>query len=101
MSAATAPSTFLDQDFYVPTFKIVVVGEPVGSEVIHDITTVTYKDSIDQIDSFEITISNWDDGDSTYRSVLQRKFKYSDQHLFDPGKKIELWMGYYGNNDGN
>lgn len=101
MSTATASSTFLNQDFYVPAFKIVLLGQPLGPEVIHDITTVTYKDSIDQIDSFEITISNWDDGESTYKDVRYRRFKYSDQDLFDPGKKIELWMGYYGSNDGN
>jgi len=101
MSTATAPVSFLGEDLYVPTYKVMLVGQPLASNVVHDITSVTYKDSIDQIDSFEITISNWDDGGATYRDVKQRKYKYSDQDLFDPGKRIELWMGYYGNNDRN
>jgi phage protein D len=103
MSTAPAPPppTFLDQDLYVPYFKVNLVGQPLPSQVVHDIITVTYKDSIDAIDSFEITISNWDDGHATYKDVGSRQYKYSDQDLFDPGKKIELWMGYYGGNDGN
>jgi phage protein D len=101
MSTPAASSTFLDQDLYVPYFKVVLLGQPLGPEVVRDITTVTYKDSIDQIDSFEMMLSNWDPGDSTYQDVRRRKYKYSDQDLFDPGKRIELWMGYYGNNDRN
>ena len=34
------------------------------------------------------TINNWD--------AETRAFKYSDQHLFDPGKQLELCMGYQG-----
>jgi phage protein D len=56
--------------------------------VIYDITQVTYKDNIKEIDSFEITINNWD--------AERRDFKYSDEDLFNPGKKVELWMGYFG-----
>jgi phage protein D len=98
---STAATTFLDQDLYVPTYKVILLGQPLGPEVVRDITSVTYKDSIDQIDSFEIALSNWDSGQSTYQDIKRRKYKYSDQDLFDPGKKIELWMGYYGSNDKN
>jgi uncharacterized protein len=101
MSTSTAPISFLGEDLYVPTFKVMLVGQVLASNVVHDITSVTYKDTIDQIDSFEINISNWDDGGATYKDVKQRKYKYSDQDLFDPGKRIELWMGYYGSNDRN
>jgi uncharacterized protein len=101
MSAVAAPVTFLQQDLYVPAYKVILLGRPLGPEVVRDITTVTYRDSIDQIDSFELTLSNWDGGDATYQDVTRRQFKYSDQDLFDPGKKIELWMGYFGNNDAN
>ena len=54
--------------------------------MIRDILSVTYKDSVQEIDSFEITINNWD--------AATRAFKYSDQRLFDPGQSVELWMGY-------
>lgn len=76
------------QDFYAPSFQVVLVGERLRGEPVHDIIQVSYKDDIKQIDSFEITVNNWD--------AKTRNFKYSDQHLFDPGKQLELWMGYFG-----
>ena len=76
------------QDFYVPTFQVKLQGRKPGDEVIRDIQEVTYKDDIEQVDSFEITINNWD--------ADTLAFKYSDQDLFNPGKTVELWMGYYG-----
>jgi phage protein D len=76
------------QDFYVPQFQVKVQGRPQGKNVIRDIIQVVYKDNIKEIDSFEITINNWD--------ADKRTFKYSNQDLFDPGKAVELWMGYYG-----
>ncbi|MFO7664330.1 MAG: hypothetical protein R6X18_17295, partial [Chloroflexota bacterium] len=76
------------QDFYVPYFEVKLQGRPQGQDVIRDILQVSYKDNIEELDNFEITINNWD--------AARRAFKYSDQMLFDPGKEVELWMGYYG-----
>jgi phage protein D len=76
------------QDFYVPTFQVKLGNKPVTREVINDVIQVTYKDNIKEIDSFEITINNWD--------AELRTFKYIDKDLFDPGKRVELWMGYHG-----
>ncbi len=76
------------QDFYVPYFQVKIAGRPQGQDVIRDILSVSYKDNITELDSFEININNWD--------ANTRNFKYSDQQLFDPGKELELWMGYYG-----
>jgi phage protein D len=76
------------QEFYVPAFEVKLDGRPPGREVIRDILSVTYKDNLTEIDSFEISINNWD--------ADTRDFKYSDQPLFDPGKQIELSMGYQG-----
>jgi uncharacterized protein len=83
-----AVEIYKGQDFYVPSFQVVLVNRPLNKEVVRDIIQVSYKDDIKQIDSFEITINNWD--------AEKRSFKYSDQHLFDPGKQLELWMGYFG-----
>ena len=87
MSADPIP-IFQGQDFYVPTFQVKLDGRDPGEEVIRDIQQVTYKDDIEQVDSFEISINNWD--------ANKLAFKYSDQELFNPGKRLELWMGYYG-----
>jgi phage protein D len=76
------------QDFYVPSFEVKLQNRPLGKDVVRDVLQVTYKDSLTEIDSFEITINNWD--------AETRSFKYSDARLFDPGKVVELWLGYYG-----
>ena len=88
MTTATtgAVPIYQGQDFYVPTFEVKVDGRPPGREVVRDILSVSYKDNVAEIDSFEISINNWD--------AETREFKYSDQKLFDPGAKIELSMGY-------
>lgn len=88
MALVDAVPIFVGQDFYVPHFQVKIAGRPQGQNVIRDILQVSYKDNIKEIDSFEITINNWD--------AALRTFKYSDSDLFDPGKELELWMGYYG-----
>lgn len=88
MTTAEAIPIYLGQEFYVPAFEIRLRGQPVGKDVVHDVVQVSYKDNVEEIDSFEITINNWD--------AKERDFKYSDSDLFDPGKQLELWMGYRG-----
>jgi phage protein D len=87
---------YAGQDFYIPAFEVRVGEERLDRDTIYDITQVTYKDDIKEIDSFEITINNWD---AAYKTHDQTAFKYSDQRLFDPGKKVELHMGYFGRGD--
>ena len=83
-----ATPIYQGQEFYIPQFQVKLRGRPLGQDVVRDILSVTYKDNIAEIDSFEITINNWD--------ADKRSFKFSDGDLFDPGKQIELWMGYNG-----
>jgi phage protein D len=85
------------RDFYVPAFDIKIKGIDLPKETRKDVIDVRYSDSIDQIDSFEITVNNWD--------AEQRDFKYTGSArgtrdgarstLFDPGQEIEIWMGYF------
>lgn len=89
MSPAEAPiAIYGGADFYVPYFVVKVGGSALTQDVVRDIVQVTYKDNIDDIDSFDIEINNWD--------AVKRTFKYVDTDLFDPGKRVELSMGYYG-----
>lgn len=87
---------YRDRDFYIPYFEIWLSGKRIDRELIHDIISVTYKDSLKAFDSFEIAINDWD--------AEQRTFKYSNrfvgagrqlQYMFDPGQQIELSMGYF------
>jgi len=86
------------ETFYVPSIEVYILGSKLQANIIRDILQVTYKDSIDAIDSFDIQINNWD--------ADKRKFKFAPPlkdstvdftGIFDPGNKIEIWMGYYGN----
>jgi phage protein D len=88
MTGTAAVPIYEGQDFYVPTFEIKLSGRQPGQDVVRDILSVNYKDSLQDIDSFEIVINNWD--------AETRAFKYSDDELFDPGERVELAMGYRG-----
>ncbi|MGC0317184.1 phage late control D family protein [Kitasatospora acidiphila] len=78
------------QDFYVPAFEVTPPGQGsrLPDEVLHDVISVSYTDDITTIDSFQLTVNNWD--------ARTRTFKYSDGSTFLPGKQLELWMGYRG-----
>src|SRR4029077_2992923 len=55
------------------------------------------SDSVDQIDSFELTVNNWDADkrDFKYTGSAAGRSHSSYAHLFDPGQEIELAMGYW------
>jgi phage protein D len=89
--------------FYVPRFEVVASGASITETVIRDVLQVTYKDNLKEIDSFELTVNNWD--------ALSRRFKYVGSEttaslspaapeaqrykLFEPCARIfELRMGY-------
>jgi phage protein D len=82
---------YTDYDFRVPAFEVKVKGQSLERDVIRDVLTVSYSDSLDKLDSCQITLNNWD--------AETRAFKYSDPQTspvnFDPGAEIELYMGYY------
>jgi phage protein D len=91
------------EDFYVPRFEIRAGGKSVPPSVLRDVIQVTYNDSTTEIDSFDITVGNWDD--------MERSFKYvgsetttrlagagereAIQRLFEPCvAEFELRLGY-------
>lgn len=98
-----------EERFYVPEFLIRVRdGNPDVADVpaqdlpitiVRDIKRVAYKDSLTEIDSFELEVNNWD--------AEKRKLKYAGTMLdgkpnagpgemFEPGRTLELHMGYHG-----
>jgi uncharacterized protein len=87
MSAVLPVHPYLDQDFYVPAYKIVVRNQELLEET-YDITSVTYTESLTALDSFDLTVNNnWEPSRDT--------FKYSDELTFRPWSPVELWMGYF------
>ena len=47
--------------FYVPRFEVKIEGVGLPRDVLFDVSRLTYEDSIDEIDSFSMTVNNWDD----------------------------------------
>lgn len=86
------------ETFYVPSFEVFVGGKELQTSVAADILQVTYKDSINDIDSFNIEINNWDADTRRFKFAPPLKTSRVDYTgVFDPGQKIEIQMGYYNN----
>jgi uncharacterized protein len=95
MASQAIPIYSTQETFYVPTVQLVVRGRPLGAEIIHDVIEVTYKDSVNEIDSFQIEINNWDADYQAFKFAPPLKTADEDfTGIFDPGTEIELWMGY-------
>lgn len=91
--------------YYVPRFELLVKGANLPRDVLRDITQVTYHDNVKEIDSFEITVNNWDPtarafkyvGSETAESLANPTPQTQLHRLFEPcGKSAELRMGYGG-----
>jgi phage protein D len=104
--------------FYVPQFKLVAhpldktdkAGNPLPADVVHDITEVTYKDKLEEIDSCELVVNNWDEVNRCFKYVgaetLTKDGKPDGSgpnaatngkywNLFDPCQRtVELLLGY-------
>jgi uncharacterized protein len=85
--------SFLD-DFYVPAYRVVLNGK-VDPQLVQDILSVTFHDSLKDVDSVDLVVNNWDPGDPNPGQAVQGKFRYHNTHIFDPWQEIDLWMGYY------
>ncbi len=71
--------------------------------VVRDVIEVSYEDSIEKVDSFTLTVNNWD-ADKKQVKYLgmpdkpQAKTPEADfAALFEPGNELALWMGYQEN----
>jgi phage protein D len=90
-------------EFYVPRFEVYASGKAVPEVIIRDIMQVTYKDSLKEVDSFDMTVGNWDSS--------TRRLKYIDAEpedaqtqksppplrykIFEPyAREFELKLGY-------
>ena len=85
----TTVEIYEHQDFYVPAFEVRLRDrKALPDSVVRDVTEVTYRDDVERIDTYQLTLNNWD--------AQALDFKYSDGEVFLPLTELELWMGYYG-----
>jgi uncharacterized protein len=88
--------------FYVPGFEIRIQGRKLPRDVVRDVMQVTYKDNVNEIDSFELTVNNWDADARDFKyagiegSLSERDGRTNTLGMFDPGQEMEIWMGYAG-----
>lgn len=79
---------FEGKDLFAPKFVVTLGKQRLKEDIVYDVIQVSYRDNINELDSFDLTINNWD--------ADKQKLKYTDSDLFDPGKKLTLEMGYHG-----
>ena len=106
------PVVALDQEsrqhpagFNAPQFEVRVEGSGLPRDVLRDVVQVTYKDSLAEIDSFELTVNNWDAAAATFKyvgaetaaSLRSGGEAGRRQRLFEPSpRRVEVRMGYLG-----
>jgi len=104
-AAATAPISEtrekLVEPFYAPTFRVEIgppSPKPGGFKPVADVTRVTYKDQVNQIDSFEIGLNsyNWGSTEVRYGERLPAEAGNPDTSPLAilPGCWARLWIGY-------
>ena len=50
---------YVGQDFYVPAFRVRIRGQEL-LQAEYDVLNVSYTDSDNEMDSFDLTVNNWD-----------------------------------------
>jgi phage protein D len=89
--------------FFAPAFQIKLDGRDPGHEVISDVLELSFTDDLENIDSFEFVLHDWDAAERRpkYSSPWDDKgqlFKLSESGptvpVFEPGTAVSLSMGY-------
>jgi phage protein D len=93
---STAPTNiFADhQTFYVPQFQVSIAGKTLADGLLRDVMQVTYRDNVEEIDSFELVVNNWDAGHARPQPKYEPPSRPEHAGVFDPGQRLELRMGY-------
>src|SRR3954470_4050945 len=85
-------------NFYVPRFEISSSGSALAASVLRDVVQVTYNDSTTEIDSFDLTVNNWDAERRRFKYVGGERRAQPDEDIyrtFDPcAREFELKLGY-------
>lgn len=80
--------------FYVPQFQVSVAGKELKEGLLRDVMQVTYHDNVEDIDGFELVVNNWDAKNRRPQPKYEPPSTAQYAGTFDPGKKLELRMGY-------
>src|SRR5262245_1840436 len=101
---AVAEESQAQGGFYVPRFEVKIEGVGLPRDVLRDVTSVTYKDDVTSIDTFELVVNNWDattarfkyTGSETQADLEGATDESRRYKLFEPcNKAVTLSMGYH------
>lgn len=90
-------------DFWVPRYEVKIEGANLPRDVLFDVRSVTYRDSVESLDSFDLTVNNWDEVNRRFKYIgSETKAQLEKGHpdharmtLFEPcGKEVAVRMGY-------
>src|SRR5579864_8343439 len=95
MAAAPTPIYNANRSFYVPQFTVTIAGQQLQQGILRDVMQVVYHDNVDEIDGFELVVNNWDAQKFMPKYEPPSQPQYAG--VFDPGQRIQLQMGYVGN----
>jgi phage protein D len=92
--------------FYVPSFEVKIAGVGLPRDVLRDVIQISYKDDIKHLDSFELTVNNWDAATNQYKYIgSETEDSLNNEsspeslrfRLFEPcSKEVSVSMGYVG-----
>ena len=93
---------YQNQTFFAPAYKIVLNNQALEGEAIRDVIDISYKDGLENLDSFEFTLNDWD----AVRNLPKYSSPFDENGdpirlengdpvpAFEPGAKVELYLGY-------
>lgn len=91
--------SMVQEGFYAPKFEVKIAGVGLPKDVLRDVVSLTYRDSVEKLDGFEIRVNNWDVDRNTFKYVgsetTESLAKNPLHRLFDPcNKAVTIVMGY-------
>ena len=82
-------------DFYVPAYSVVLNGK-VQPRWVQDIISVTFHNSLKDVDSVDLQVNNWDPGEPAHGPGRAGSIPLPQYQYVRPlAGELELWMGYY------
>lgn len=103
-----AADFYTDRTFFAPAFRIKLDGQDTDKEVIADVLEVNFTDDLENIDSFEFVLHDWDSIGlrPKYSSPWDENGSFlklfpggPDVPNFEPGAKVALHFGYLEDGD--
>lgn len=96
------------RNFLTPAFRIEIDGRDAGRDVIADVLEVAFTDDLDNVNSFEFVLYDWDA--MTLRPKYSSPWDETGSALtvgdtnkpvpnFEPGAQVALYMGYLEDGD--